>query len=138
MGDIGRLNRFVALELIHAMNSMKRIYGLGRLKQGEMNRTEKAYSDYLLMLKNKGLIQDFWFECVKFKVASNRCEYLPDFLVLRNNGALELHEVKGSKIVFQDDAKVKCKVCADKYPFPLYIVFPRPKKHGGGWIYEEM
>lgn len=120
------------------MNSMKRIYGLGRLKQGEMNRTEKAYLDYLLTLKNKGLIADFWFESVKLKVASNRCEYLPDFLVLRNNGALEIHEVKGSKAVFQDDAKVKCKVCADKYPFPLYIVFPRSKKQGGGWIYEEM
>ena len=115
-----------------------RAFGLGRLKQGEMNKTEKAYFDYLTKLKNEGLIKDFWFECVKLKVATNRCEYLPDFMVLRNNGLLELHEVKGAKAIFTDDAKVKCKVCADKYPFTLYVVFPRPKKDGGGWIYEEM
>lgn len=115
-----------------------RTYALGRLKQGEMNRTERAYYDYLLMLKNRGEIVEFWFESVKFQIASNRCDYLPDFVVLRSNGSLEIHEVKGSKAVFQDDAKVKCKVCADKYPFPLYVVFPRPKKQGGGWIYEEM
>ena len=115
-----------------------RTYALGRLKQGEMNRTERAYYDYLLMLKNRGEIVDFWFESVKLKVASNRCDYLPDFLVLRNNGALEIHEVKGSKAIWTDDRKVECKVCADKYPFPLYIVFPIPKKNGGGWQFEEM
>lgn len=114
-----------------------KLTALGRLKQGERNRTEQAYYDYLLTLKNKGLIADFWFESMKLKVASNRCDYMPDFLVLRNNGALEIHEVKGSKAVFQDDAKVKCKVCADKYPFRLKVVYPIPKKQGGGWEIQE-
>ena len=115
-----------------------RTYALGRLKQGEMNKTERAFSLHLDELKQKGLILEYWFESVKLKVASNRCEYLPDFLALRSDGSLVIFEVKGAKAIFTDDAKVKCKVCADKYPFPLYIVFPRPKKQGGGWIYEEM
>lgn len=115
----------------------KRTYALGRLKQGEMNRTERAYFEYLTMLKNRGEILEFWFECFKFSIAKNRCDYLPDFVVMRNNGSLEIHEVKGSRKIFADDARVKVKVCADKYPFPLYVVYPRPKKLGGGWEYEE-
>ena len=108
-----------------------RTYALGRLKQGEMNRTERAYYDYLLMLKNRGEIVEFWFESVKFQIASNRCDYLPDFVVLRSNGTLEIHEVKGSKAIWTDDGKVKSMVCADNYPFPLFVFFPRPMMQGG-------
>ncbi len=39
--------------------------------------------------------------------------------------SLVVFEVKGSLRVFQDDAKVKCKVFSDKYPLRLYIVAPR-------------
>lgn len=116
----------------------RRLTALGRLKSGQMNKTETAYAKTLEQQKRSGEILDYWFEAIKLKIADNACTYTPDFLVLTNKGELELHEVKGSKAVFQDDAKVKCKVCADKYPFPLYVVFPRPKKQGGGWIYEEM
>ena len=115
-----------------------RTYTLGRLKQGEMNKTEKAFADHLDELKKRGLIIDYWFEAVKLKIASNRCDYLPDFLVLRTDYRLDLYEVKGAKAIFTDDAKVKCKVCADKYPFRLYVVYPIPKKDGGGWKFEEM
>lgn len=115
-----------------------RTYALGRLKQGEMNKTERAFAQHLDELKQKGLIVEYWFESIKLKVASNRCEYIPDFLALRSDGSLVIFEVKGAKAIFTDDAKVKCKVCADKYPFPLYVVFPIPKKNGGGWQFEEM
>ena len=115
-----------------------RTYALGRLKQGEMNKTERAFAQHLDELKQKGLIVEYWLESIKLKVASNRCEYLPDFLALRSDGSLVIFEVKGAKAIFTDDAKVKCKVCADKYPFPLYVVFPIPKKNGGGWQFEEM
>lgn len=114
-----------------------RTYALGRLNQGEMNKTEKAFAEHLEALKRQGLILDYWFESIKLKVARNRCEYLPDFLALRSDGRLVIFEVKGAKAIFTDDAKVKCKVCADKYPFPLYVVFPRPKKQGGGWEIQE-
>ncbi len=110
---------------------------LGRLKNGLMNKTETAYANELEKQKRNGEIQAYWFEAIKLKIADNACTYTPDFLVLTNKGELELHEVKGAKAVFADDAKVKCKVCADKYPFRLKVVFPIPKKHGGGWEIQE-
>ena len=116
----------------------KRTFALGRLKQGEMNKTERAFAQHLDELKQKGLIVEYWFEAVKLKIASNRCDYLPDFLVLKSDRTLELYEVKGAKAIWTDDSKVKCKVCADKYPFKLFVVFPISKKNGGGWEIEEM
>lgn len=116
---------------------MKRfLQAKGRLKVGEMNRTEAAYRDYLEQQKNAGLILKYWFERFTWKIASNRCSYTPDFLVMRPDKTLELHEVKGSLKIFADDAKVKCKVCADGCPIPLFIVTPKTKKEGGGWNVE--
>ena len=114
-----------------------KLTALGRLKSGSMNKTEAAYARTLEQAKRNGEIQAFWFEAVKLKLADNACSYTPDFLVLTANGELELHEVKGAKAIFADDAKVKCKVCADKYPFKLKVVFPIPKKQGGGWEIQE-
>ena len=115
----------------------KRLFALGRLKQGEMNRTEKAFAEHLEEIKAKGMIRAYWFEAIKLKVASNRCEYMPDFLVLGSDGHIYLFEVKGSKAIFTDDAKVKVKVCAEKYPFRLFVAYPKTKKQGGGWDFEE-
>lgn len=108
-------------------------YAKGRLKAGQMNKTEAAYAQHLEALKRCGEICAFWFEPIKLKIASNACSYTPDFMVLLPDGSVELHEVKGSMAIFTDDAKVKVKVCADTYPFPIYVVCPRPKKAGGGW-----
>jgi hypothetical protein len=112
------------------------LYAKGRLKTGEMNRTEAAYRDHLEAEKRAGRILEFWFEHIKLKIADNACGYTPDFMVMRADGVIELHEVKGSLRIFQEDAKVKAKVCADMYPFPVKVVWPRKKKDGGGW--EEM
>lgn len=119
------------------IGSKSRLFAKGRMKAGQMNKTESEYFNHLRSLKYSGQIVDFWFESIKLKVAENRCDYTPDFLVQMPDGSLELHEVKGSPKIFQDDAKVKCKVCADKYPFKLKVVYPRPKKNGGGWIEED-
>ncbi len=113
-----------------------RLYAKGRMKSGQMNRTEKAYAAWLEAEKHAGRITAYWFEALKLKIAEGACFYTPDFLVLRPDGTLELHEVKGSLRIFQEDAKVKAKVCADMYPFPVKVVWPRKKKDGGGW--EEM
>ena len=115
---------------------MKRLYGLGRLKSGEMNKTEKAYAEFLELLKKQGKIQAYWFEAIKLQIAKN-CSYTPDFLVLMDSGELQLHEVKGSLAIFRDDAKVKCKAVADKYPFRLVIAVPKKKSAGGGWSFLE-
>lgn len=79
----------------------------------------------------------YWFESLKLKIADGKCWLTPDFLILRPDGSLELHDTKGSSAVFMDDAKVKMKVAASQYPFPVFVVYPRPKKDGGGWTYEE-
>ena len=103
------------------------------MKSGQMNRTEKAYAAWLEAEKHAGRITAYWFEALKLKIAEGACFYTPDFLVLRPDGTLELHEVKGAPAIFADDAKVKVKACATQYPFPVFVVFPKKKSSGGGW-----
>lgn len=110
-----------------------RLYAKGRLKSGQMNRTEKAYANFLEGEKHAGRVVSWWFESIKVKIAEDVCWYSPDFLILRPDGTLELHEVKGSPAIFADDAKVKVKACATQYPFPVFVVFPKKKSSGGGW-----
>lgn len=115
----------------------RKLYARGRLKTGEMNRTEKAFADHLEALRARGEIARWWFEAVKLRVAPRACSYTPDFMVLRPDGAIELWEVKGSPRIFADDAKVKTKFVAGEYPFAVFVAYPKPKKEGGGWTVEQ-
>lgn len=121
------------LSLSHLIYPKAGLYARGRMKQGELNRTESSYSQYLEAEKHAGHISDFWFESIKLRIADGSCWYCPDFMVLRPDGSIELHEVKGSPKIFMDDAKIKCKACATQYPFALFVVYPRRKKDGGGF-----
>lgn len=107
-------------------------YALGRLKTGEMNKTEAAYAAHLGLLRAAGNIQWFRFEGVKLRLADNTF-YSPDFAVMASDGVLEMHEVKG---FWQDDARVKIKVAADQYPFRFLAIKAKAKKDGGGWTLE--
>ena len=109
------------------------MYALGRLKNGERNKTEAAYESHLKTLMLAGDIGWFKFEGLKFRLADNTF-YTPDFAVMRNDGQFELHEVKG---FWQDDAKVKIKVASDLYPFKFLAIKAKAKKDGGGWAIEE-
>lgn len=111
----------------------KRVFALGRLKSGQMNKTEAAYAKELEARKNAKELLWYAFEGVTLKLADG-CRYTPDFAVLRADGVMEMHEVKG---YWQDDAKAKIKVAADKFPFKFIAVYKRPKKDGGGWKVEE-
>ena len=51
-------------------------------------------------------------------------------MVLRPDGAFEIHEVKGH---WEDDARVKIKVAAELYPFK----FIAARKVKGAWLFEE-
>lgn len=106
---------------------------LGRLKTGEMNRTEARYAEYLGEQHHAGIIAWFKFEAVKLRLADNTF-YSPDFAVMLLNGAIEMHEVKG---FWEDDARVKIKVAASLYPFCFKAVMPVAQKRGGGWKVEE-
>lgn len=94
-------------------------------KSGEMNKTEAAYAARLESLKLAGEIADYRFECLKLRLADNTF-YTPDFMVLRPDGAFEVHEVKGH---WEDDARVKIKVAAAQFPFNFVAV----KKTKNGW-----
>jgi len=108
------------------------MYALGRLKQGQMNKTEMAYANHLELLKQSGHVAWFKFEGIKLRLADNTF-YSPDFAVMLVSGVLQMHEVKG---FWQDDAKVKIKVAADIYPIEFIAVKAKAKKDGGGWDVE--
>ena len=111
----------------------KNTQALGRLKTGQMNKSEAAYAQLLEMRKRAGEITWYRFEGIKLRLADNTF-YTPDFAVMLSNGEIELHECKG---FWTDDARVKTKVAADQYPFRIIAVTAKPKKAGGGWSVEE-
>ncbi len=108
------------------------VQALGRLKTGEMNKSEAAYAAHLELRRAAGEVLWVRFEGIKLRLADNTF-YTPDFAVMLTDGALELHEVKG---FWTDDARVKCKVAAEMYPIPIVAVTAQAKKHGGGWAEE--
>lgn len=117
------------------MNGFKpKRFGRGvRRKPGEMNKTEERYSEHLDAQKSLGLVESWLFDAVKLRLADNTF-YTPDFFVVLADMTIEFHEVKGH---WEDDARVKIKVAADKYPFRFIAMKPQPKKDGGGWKCEE-
>ena len=108
------------------------VYALGRLKVGQMNRTEAEYAALLEQRRRAGEVAWWKFEGIKFRLGDN-CHYSPDFVVMLTGGRMQIHEVKGH---WQDDAKVKIKVAADLYPFEFIAVRKQPKKAGGGFVEE--
>lgn len=108
--------------------SNKGYRALGRMKAGKMNATEKRYAGLLGQQMISGAIINYWFEAINLRLGDN-CFYKPDFLILNSNSELEIHEVKG---FWTDDARVKIKVAADKFPF----VFKAVKYVKKEWEYE--
>lgn len=105
-------------------------FALGRLKAGERNKTEAAYEQTLELLRRAGDVAWFRFEGIKFRLA-DKTFLTPDFAVMRTDGTMEIHDVKG---FFMEDAKVKMKVAAEMYPFRFFVV----RKKGSGWEYEQV
>jgi hypothetical protein len=112
---------------------MKRLHALGRLKQGQRNKTEEKYEQHLELMKRAGEILWYKFEGIKIRLA-DKCFLTPDFAVMTKDGIMELHDTKGSKAIFSDDARVKMKMAAEMYPFRVYAVYP---VKGGLWDYEQ-
>ena len=105
------------------------VRGKGRRKPGEMNETEKRYAQSLDLRVHAGEILWWMYEGMTFRLAK-RTTYTPDFNVMLPDGEIECHEVKGFWI---DDARVKIKVAAEKFPFVFKAYKVRPKKDGGGF-----
>jgi hypothetical protein len=89
-----------------------------------MNRTEEAYFLSVLMpRKNAGELFSIHYEAMKFQLGT-RSWYMPDFLCVRADGGLEIHEVKG---FMESDAAVKLRVFASTYPFEVYLCEKEPR-----------
>lgn len=99
--------------------SKQRYEALGRMKVRAMNKTESAYCKYLEIKKQQGEVIWYEFEPMNLRLA-DKCFYKVDFLILTKDFQLEVHEVKGGFIT--DDALVKIKTAAAKFPFKFIIV----------------
>lgn len=101
-------------------------------KNTGMNRLEAAYWEHLQAMKANGEIDDCMWQPLKLNLAPGlACSYAPDFLVVRTDGVLEFHETKG---FWREDARVKLKVAADKFPF-VFVAVTRQRKNDP-WCYE--
>jgi len=98
-----------------------------------MNRAEQAYELHLEAEKQAGNILWYAYAAITFKLAED-CRYTPDFAVMMIDSSLECHEVKG---FWRDDARVKIRVAAAKFPFRFLAVTQIPIHKGGGWKVEE-
>ena len=123
------LAAYHAKRTVKPETSQQRMQALGRLLGGTMNKTEAAYAKHLEALKATGQVLWYAFEPFNLRLAA-KTFYAVDFGVMLANGQMECHEVKG---FWTDDARVKIKVAAAKFPFQFVAV--QMKK--GGFVFEQ-
>lgn len=99
--------------------------------EGVPNGLESAYAQYLEGLLYAGEILLWMFERVRLTLAG-RTTYLPDFFVVRADGAAEFHETKG---FWRDDARAKIKIAAQEFPCFGFVAVQR-NKNTGAWEFE--
>ena len=92
-----------------------------------MNKTEAQYSYELDWRKQEGVVEEYWFERVKLKLAY-KTFYTPDFLVRYTDGRLVFVEIKG---FLRDDAAVKFKLAREMFPWAEFVMLRRVK---GEWV----
>jgi len=113
----------------------ERLFALGRLAEGERNKTERKFEDHLTAAKLAGEILWFTFEAIKLKLAPHTFLTV-DFAVLpAATMRLTLIDVKGAKAIVQEDARVKMRVAASMFPFAFQFAYPA---RDGGWQYEDI
>lgn len=120
-------------DLQQEMTPKQRTQALGRMKEGEMNKTEARYAAHLELRKHAGEVLWYKFEGIKLRLAE-KTFYTADFVVMLAGGQLELHEVKGH---WEEDARIKIKTAASMYPFRFLGVKASKEKSGPDWEYED-
>lgn len=122
-------------KILRAHKATKRFQAIGRKPKGQMNKTERAYSERLEEQKAKGEIIDWKFHPMNVRLAKDTF-YEVDFLVLHADMGLAIHETKGEFTTEKGQAKIK--LCAEALPwFRFYKCIKLSKKNGGGWKIEE-
>ena len=95
-----------------------------RRQPGTMNKTEAAFAALLDLRVKAGEIAAYWFESLTLRLAA-RTTYTPDFVILHNDGLIEVAEVKGGFI--EDDAMVKFKVAAEAFFMFQFVMYQRKR-----------
>ena len=119
-------------------DALKRMYALGRMKAGEMNKTEKEFANYLQKQLDAHKIFSFAFEPVTLKLAKD-LRYTPDFFCHELDGTITFYEVKG---FWRDDALAKIKMASAKFPLFRFVSVKKrtvkdQKATGCAWEYRE-
>lgn len=109
----------------------QRTQALGRMRTGEMNKTEARYAKLLEYREHAREIAWWKFESVKLRLA-DKTTYTADFFVMLITGELEVHEVKG---YWEEDARIKIKLAAELYPFRFLAV--KWLKDDSRWSFED-
>lgn len=94
---------------------------------GAMNKTEARYAAYLDEKVRVGEYLFYRFEAVKFRLA-DRTFYTPDFYVMRPDGEIEIHEIKGGFIT--EDALIKFKIAAEQFAEFRWLMIQQKKATG--------
>ena len=76
-----------------------------------MNGLERDYAQHLETLRLTRKIRGWHWQSIKFRLA-DKTWYHPDFMVIAEDGELEIHETKG---FMREDANVKLKVTSALY-----------------------
>ena len=98
-----------------------------------MNKTETLFlQNYINPRLFTGEFLSSDFESIKLRLAKTTF-YTPDFAVTTPTEFI-FFEVKGH---WEDDARVKIKVAADKYPHFRFIAVKKAPAKDGGWKFED-
>lgn len=117
------------------LDGVKRWQALGRLKVGELNKTEQEFADLLDDWKHAGTV--LWWKAHPFNIKlANNTFYRVDFLALMSDGMLTMYEVKGGYT--SQSGQTKIKLASEALPVIRIVkASKRTKKDGGGFKLEE-
>lgn len=116
-------------ELLKSRTGLVRPYR-ARHEPGRMNSLEKQFRDEIVHPGiMSGNIISAHFEGMKLRIGE-KCFYTPDWLLVWSDH-IELAECKGH---WEDDARVKIKAVADKFPCFKFTAWQRKK---GVWSMED-
>ena len=96
-----------------------------------MNGLEAKYAGHLEAQRRAGRIVFWKFGELKLRLADGTW-YTTDFYIMYPDAHIEIHETKG---FMRDDANVKIKAAAEKYP-EFKFVLVQWKKKEGGWVFK--
>ena len=109
-----------------APTGVKAWQALGRLPEGQLNKTEQAFAQLLDQWKREGKVQ--WWKAHPFsiKLAKNT-HYRLDFLALMGDGLVTMFEVKGTYTSEKGQAKIKLAAEA----LPIFRMVKAERQAGG-------